>query len=144
MTDVEIEPPEAGSFDAPDAEAPPDAEAAPDVEKDGTTRTRIVLSESAQDAVRAMIGEADLGPDAGLRLSARTGAGCSAPLQYDMILEESPDPDDVVLAREGVRLFLDPESAWVLDGLFVDYLTSSPMGEGFAFRHPRGSGGRSC
>lgn len=109
-----------------------------------TPTTRILLTDDALDAVREMIEEADLSPEGGLRLSAHTGAGCSAPLQYGMTLEEAPEDDDTVLSSDGVRLFLDPESAWILDGLQVDYVTSSPMGEGFAFRHPDGSSGRSC
>lgn len=102
------------------------------------------LSPSAVEHVREMILDAGLDGEGGVRLSARTGAGCSAPLQYRMVLEEAPADDDTVLSSDGVRIFLDPESAWILDGLFVDYVSSSPMGEGFAFRHPNGPGGRAC
>lgn len=104
----------------------------------------IRVTEAALQAIREMIAEEELPEEGGLRLSARTGAGCSAPLQYGMVLETAPDADDQVLESRGVRIFMDPESAWVLDGLLVDYVTSSPMGEGFAFRHPRRSGGRAC
>lgn len=109
---------------------------------DGAPRIRFTAA--ALEAAREMIREAELTGEGGLRLTARTGAGCSAPLQLGMFLEEGPEPDDTVLRSGDVRLFLDPESAWVLDGLEVDYVSSSPMGEGFAFRHPRGAGGRSC
>lgn len=109
-----------------------------------TPATRILLTDAALEAVNEMIDDAGLSEQGGLRLSARTGAGCSAPLQYGMSLEEAPRSDDTVLSSNGIRLFLDPESAWVLDGLQVDYVTSSPMGEGFAFRHPNGRNGRSC
>lgn len=104
----------------------------------------IHMTEAALDAVREMIGEVDLPAEGGLRLSAHTGAGCSAPLQYGMTLEPGPGGDDAVLEFPGVRIFMDPESAWVLDGLLVDYVTSSPMGEGFGFRHPNGRSGRAC
>lgn len=105
---------------------------------------RIVFTPAALEAARDMIREAGLADGGGLRLSARTGAGCSAPLQLGIFLEQTPRADDTVLRSGEVRLFLDPESAWALDGLQVDYLTDSPMGEGFAFRHPKGVGGRSC
>lgn len=105
---------------------------------------RIHFTPGALEAAREMIREAGLAEGGGLRLSARTGAGCSAPLQLGIFLEEAPEPDDTVLRAGRVRLFLDPESAWTLDGLQVDYLTDSAMGEGFAFRHPKGLGGRSC
>lgn len=116
-------------------EAPPEAEI-PDASIRVTTAALEVLEE--------MIAEADLPEEGGLRLSAGTGAGCSAPMTYDMALEPGPGDDDAVLEVRGVRIFMDPESAWVLDGLLVDYVTDSPMGEGFAFQHPRGAGGRSC
>ncbi len=108
------------------------------------TQPQILLSATAVRKVQEMIHEAELADEGGLRISARPGAGCSAPLQYDMILEEAPDPDDAVLSAGGVRLFLDPRSAWSLDGLTVDYITSPVMGEGFAFRRPRGNRGRAC
>lgn len=104
----------------------------------------IHMTEAALDAVREMIGEVGLPEEGGLRLSAYTGAGCSAPLQYGMTLEAGPGGDDAVLEFRGVRIFMDPESAWVLDGLVVDYVTSSPLGEGFGFRHPNGRNGRTC
>ena len=104
--------------------------------------TRIALTPAALDAVRAMLAEADLGVEGGLRLTARTGAGCSAPLGYGMFLESAPANDDVILEASGVRIFLDPDAAWTLDGLLVDFLESPDMGEGFAFRHPRGRSGR--
>lgn len=108
------------------------------------TEPAVHLSPAALEHVREMIRDAGLQDEGGLRLSARTGAGCSAPLRYRMVLEEAPEEDDTVLSSDGVRVFLDPESAWVLDGLFVDYVTSSPMGEGFAFRHPRARGDGTC
>ncbi len=106
--------------------------------------SRIHVTEAALEAIRKMIVEEELSEEGGLRLSARTGAGCSVPLQYGMTLETAPEADDRILEGRGVRIFMDPESAWVLDGLVVDYVTDSPMGEGFAFRHPNGPSGRAC
>jgi iron-sulfur cluster assembly accessory protein len=105
---------------------------------------RIHLSAAALAKIREMLEEEGLTEEGGLRISARTGAGCSAPLQFGMVLEPEAASDDVVLAGEGIRLFMDPTSAWTLDGLQVDYLDSPVMGAGFAFRHPRGVGGRAC
>lgn len=119
----------------PTTESPPEAT---------VPAVRIRVTDAAHEALDRMIDEARLPDEGGVRLSAYTGAGCSAPLRYDMALEPAPDADDVILEREGVRIFLDPESAWILDGLLVDYVTSSPMGEGFAFQHPNGPGGRAC
>ncbi|MFW6200023.1 MAG: HesB/IscA family protein [Gemmatimonadota bacterium] len=106
--------------------------------------SQIHLTEPALAAIREMIAEAEIPEEGGLRITARTGAGCSVPLQYGMTLDAAPEGDDRILEARGVRIFMDPESAWVLDGLVVDYVTDSPMGEGFAFRHPNGPSGRAC
>ena len=102
---------------------------------------RIGLTPSAVDRVREMLVEEELEEEGGLRLTARSGAGCSAPLRVGMILEVEPEEDDVVLSGQGIRIFMDPRSAWILDGLRVDWVEDSPMGVGFAFQHPRRNGG---
>jgi iron-sulfur cluster assembly accessory protein len=105
---------------------------------------RIALTESAIEKLREMLEEEGLEEEGGLRLSARTGAGCSAPMQFGMVLEVAPSRDDIVLSGNGIRIFMNPTSAWSLDGLMVDYVDSPEMGSGFAFKHPRGTGGRAC
>lgn len=109
-----------------------------------TTTVRLQLTPPALEEIRAMLAEAGIEGEGGLRLTARTGAGCSAPLQYGMFLEEGPEADDVIVAAGDVRIFLSPQDAWALDGLMVDYVSSPHLGEGFAFRHPSGPHGRSC
>lgn len=91
-----------------------------------------------------MLEEEELLPDGGLRISARPGPGCSTPLQYGLVMEVEPEPDDLVLEGEGIRIFLDPRSAWSVDGLMVDYVDAPFMGSGFAFRRGRGPAGSSC
>jgi Fe-S cluster assembly iron-binding protein IscA len=91
-----------------------------------------------------MLEEEELVEEGGLRIRARSGAGCSAPLQFGLFLEALPEEDDIVLSGKGIRIFMDPMSAWSLDGLFIDWVDDPEHGEGFAFRHPRGAGGRSC
>ncbi|CAN5805040.1 hypothetical protein BH23GEM11_BH23GEM11_01660 [soil metagenome] len=105
---------------------------------------QLQLSGSAIERIREMLEEEDLVEEGGLRISARTGAGCSAPMQFNLVLETEPRDDDVILAGQGIRIFMDPVSAWSLDGLAVDWVDAPGMGEGFAFRHPRGEGRRSC
>jgi len=105
---------------------------------------QLQLSGAAIARIREMLEEEDLVDEGGLRISARTGAGCSAPMLFNLVLETEPRDDDVVLAGQGIRIFMDPVSAWSLDGLAVDWVDDPGMGEGFAFRHPRGVGGRAC
>ncbi len=91
-----------------------------------------------------MLEEEGLLDEGGLRITATFGAGCSTPLRFGLILEEWPEHDDIVLEGKGIRLFLDPRSAWSLDGLVIDYVDAPGMGAGFTFRHPRGAPGRAC
>ncbi len=105
---------------------------------------RILLSPAAVERVREMLEEEALLPDGGLRITAGFGAGCATPLRFDLVLEAGPEPGDHVLEGEGIRLFLAPEHAWALDGLLVEWVDAPGLGEGFAFRHPRGAGGRRC
>jgi iron-sulfur cluster assembly accessory protein len=105
---------------------------------------RLELSQAAVERIREMLEEEDLVAEGGLRIKARTGAGCSAPMLFNLVLETEPDEDDLVLEGPGIRIFMDPVSAWSLDGLAVDWVDAPGLGEGFAFRHPRGAGGRAC
>lgn len=110
----------------------------------GATTVRLHLTPAALEEIRAMLEEEGLEEEGGLRLTARTGAGCSAPLQYGMFLEAAPEPDDVVLTAGDVRIFLSAADAWSLDGLMVDYVSSPHLGEGFAFRRGDGPPAPSC
>jgi len=105
---------------------------------------RLELSQAAVERIREMLEEENLVEEGGLRIAARTGAGCSAPMLFNLVLEAAAREDDVVLEGPGIRLFMDPVSAWSLDGLAVDWVDAPGLGEGFAFRHPRGAGGRAC
>lgn len=135
-------PPAGDASDRATATAPAgDAATAP---AEAATTIRLQLTPSALEEIGEMLAEAGVEEEGGLRLTARTGAGCSAPLQYGMFLEEAPEADDVVVTAGDVRIFLSPQDAWSLDGLLVDYVSSPHLGEGFAFRHPNGPHGRSC
>lgn len=131
MTDPAVRNPE------PDHETAPPAPA----EREPAASPRVHLTAAALEAVREMLAEEGLLEAGGLRLSFRPGAGCSAPMQFGMVLDEGPDPGDVVLEGRGIRIFMDSRSVWGLDGLQVDYVDAPGMGSGFAFRHPRGAGG---
>lgn len=103
---------------------------------------RLRLTPSALREVQALLEEEDLLDEGGLRISATTGAGCSTPLRFNLELDVGPEPGDLVLEGGGIRIFIDPRSAWSVDGLEVDWADLPGMGEGFTFRHPRGVGGR--
>ena len=70
---------------------------------------------------------------AGLRLSAMPG-GCSG-YQYGMSFAEAAQDDDWVGEFQGVKVFVDPQSAGVLNGVRVDYVESL-QATGFTITNP--------
>jgi iron-sulfur cluster assembly protein len=75
----------------------------------------------------------------GLRLVAMPG-GCSG-YQYGMSFAEASQEGDWVGDFQGVKVFVDPESAGVLDGVKVDYVESL-QATGFTIHNPNAV--RSC
>lgn len=75
----------------------------------------------------------------GLRLSVQQG-GCSG-YSYGMSFADSQAPDDWVGEFGGVKVFVDPSSAPVLQGVEVDWVETL-QATGFAIRNPNAV--RSC
>jgi iron-sulfur cluster assembly accessory protein len=74
----------------------------------------------------------------GLRLSVEKG-GCAG-LQYAMSIG-SPQESDVIVERDGARLFIDADSLKWLDNSVIDY-EEGLSGAGFRVRNPLSA--RSC
>ena len=77
----------------------------------------------------------------GLRVSVQPG-GCSG-FKYSLVIEDKCAEDDLVIAREGFNIFVDPFSAQYLSGITIDYATSM-QGSGFTFKNPNSTGGCGC
>jgi iron-sulfur cluster assembly accessory protein len=102
--------------------------------------TMITLTENAQKAIGRFIRGAE-SPVQGLRISV-TGGGCSG-MQYGLALEESPNNDDTIIDVDGLKLFVDPYSAPMLNGVTVDFLDSME-GSGFKFDNPNAKASCGC
>lgn len=100
----------------------------------------ITLTDSAAGAVKRFISSADK-PLTGLRIHVQNG-GCSG-MQYGMRLEESSLDSDTVLDCNGVQVFVDPDSATLVDGVTIDFVESFE-GSGFKFTNPNAKNGCSC
>ncbi|MEZ5588888.1 MAG: iron-sulfur cluster assembly accessory protein [Sedimenticolaceae bacterium] len=100
----------------------------------------LTLTESAQKAIGRFLAGAET-PVEGLRISV-TGGGCSG-MQYGMALEEAANNDDLVLDIGSVRVFVDPASAPMLQGVTVDFLDSMD-GSGFKFENPNATASCGC
>jgi iron-sulfur cluster assembly protein len=74
----------------------------------------------------------------GLRVQIAKG-GCSG-LQYEITLDEK-QPNDLVMARDGVQFFVDAESASYLEGATLDF-HEGLTGTGFQIVNPNAS--RTC
>lgn len=100
----------------------------------------LTLTDSAQSAVGRFISGADT-PITGLRIRVSNG-GCSG-MQYGMALEESSNADDIVLQIGEIQVFVDPESAPLLEGVTVDFLDAME-GSGFKFHNPNAKASCGC
>lgn len=101
----------------------------------------IQMTDSAVKAVRRFIKGAGK-PVAGLRI-AITGGGCSG-FQYDMKLEEAIAAGDTVVdCGNGLQVFIDSQSAGMLNGVIVDFVETLE-GAGFKFENPNASNTCGC
>lgn len=98
------------------------------------------LTESAQNAVSNFI-QGSEEPVAGLRVSVM-GGGCSG-FQYGMALEAEAKDEDTVIECGTVKVFIDPESAPMLEGVTIDFLDSLD-GSGFKFENPNAKNSCGC
>lgn len=79
----------------------------------------VSLSEAAAKRVAALI-ERQGNPRLKLRLSVE-GGGCSG-FQYKFGFDETAQPDDTVVERDGVTMLVDAVSLPLLEGAEVDYV----------------------
>jgi iron-sulfur cluster assembly protein len=99
----------------------------------------IELTDLAVERFRRVMKEQDLGPEHGVRIGVASG-GCSG-MSYSMGFESAPRADDTVVERDGVRIFVDPESVKYLQGVTIDYVVGLHR-EGFKFLNPKAA--RTC
>jgi iron-sulfur cluster assembly accessory protein len=76
------------------------------------------------------------GSGSGFRLQANSG-GCSG-LSADISVKEEPEQEDVLVERNGVKLFLPLENRMLLDGVTVDFVDAASQ-TGLAFHDPKGT-----
>lgn len=100
----------------------------------------INLTDSAVNAVQSAItGASD--PVDGLRIMVEAG-GCAG-FQYKMGLVREASPDDTVIERGGVKVFVDNGSHELLSGTTIDFVVAV-QGSGFTFDNPNAQSSCSC
>lgn len=100
----------------------------------------ITLTEKAITTVGRFIAGSET-PSAGLRIEATDGV-CSG-YQYGLKLKTAHTPEDTVIGCGDVKVFVDPVSLPMLDGMSVDFLDSIG-GSGFKFTNPNAAKSCAC
>ncbi len=101
----------------------------------------VVTPLAATEVMRFMEAEGVTPEQGGLRVSVQPG-GCSG-FKYGLLIEDAAADDDLIVDKEGFRVFVDPFSAQYLSGVTIDYV-SSMQGSGFTFKNPNSTGGCGC
>ena len=100
----------------------------------------ITLTDNALNAIRSAISGATQSIE-GLRIMVEAG-GCAG-YKYMMGLVPEANPGDVVVEREGLKVFVDHDSVSLLQGTTVDFVESIE-GSGFTFDNPQAQNSCSC
>jgi iron-sulfur cluster assembly accessory protein len=101
----------------------------------------IEITENASKQIAKLLAKHDLA-GGGLRIGLRAG-GCSG-YEYTFAWEPAPRPDDhVFTGGSDARVFVDPRSFRLLDGVVLDYDTN-PVGRGFMFQNPNAKSTCGC
>ena len=80
----------------------------------------ITLTTGATDAIRELVGNAELPDSVGLRLDMNDGTMNSAPPSLALTLVESPTTGDEVIDEDGVHVYVSEQAAPLLDGKEID------------------------
>ena len=73
-------------------------------------------------------------PEWGLRIRV-VGGGCSG-MSYELGWEDQQASDDDITESQGIKVYIDKNSAPYLSGIEIDYVQNDMMGAGFAIKNP--------
>ncbi len=104
-----------------------------------TTTLPVTVSASAAAKINAIM--AKEGFDKFLRVSVN-GGGCSG-FQYEFGFADNPEPDDLVIERDGARVLVDEVSLEFLTGSEIDYVNEL-IGAAFKIHNPLATANCGC
>jgi iron-sulfur cluster assembly accessory protein len=99
----------------------------------------VVVTESAIKKIATILGS-EKEPSV-LRVSVE-GGGCSG-FQYKFDIQRSPESEDIVIARNGATVVIDPISLQYLAGSQIDY-ADEPIGAAFKIDNPNATAACGC
>jgi iron-sulfur cluster assembly accessory protein len=98
------------------------------------------LTESALRQVKNLLAR-DPNNGQALRVSVTDG-GCSG-FSYKLSFDKEQKAEDIVVESDGVKVYVDPNSANFLQGTVIDFV-SGLYGGGFKFTNPNATGTCGC
>lgn len=104
------------------------------------TELRMAVTDLARRKLQEFLGDRPL-TSVGVRISVQPG-GCSG-ASYGMEFAEQQESNELVLEANGVRLYVSPEHAALLNGIQVDFVDEL-MGGGFKIANPNAKSGCGC
>ena len=96
---------------------------------------QLELTPAAARKARSLLAASDQ-PDAALRVAVRNG-GCSG-MRYELLFDRERRPDDDLIEIDGLRVFVDADSASFLQGVRIDY-SDALNDAGFKIENPKAS-----
>ncbi len=100
----------------------------------------LVITEKAGEKIKGILSE-EKKENYGLRVYV-SGGGCHG-FQYGMVFEERSNDDDTVIEAHGIKVFVDAQSASMLQDAEVDYVDSL-QGAGFSVKNPQAKSSCGC
>lgn len=104
-----------------------------------TAAETITVTERAATRIREIL--ADEAPETKLRVSV-LGGGCSG-FSYDFGFDRTAQPDDLVIARDGATVLIDPVSLPFLAGSQIDFVDEL-IGAAFKITNPNATASCGC
>ena len=101
--------------------------------------TDVSLSPAAASRIKTVVADQPAG--AGMRVAVE-GGGCSG-FQYEIQVAPAANAEDIVVERDGARLFIDPVSLPFLLGSEVDWVDEL-IGAAFKVKNPNAKSSCGC
>jgi len=99
----------------------------------------VIVTERAAKRIGAILGKEPEGSK--LRVSVE-GGGCSG-FQYRFDVEQTQEPDDIVIERNGAVVLIDPVSLGYLSGSQIDFVDDL-IGASFKIENPQATSSCGC
>ncbi len=100
----------------------------------------VYLTEKASFRLRTFI-RTNEGANPGVRVAAIDG-GCSG-YEYALDIVNEPSADDLVFEQDKIKIYIDPQSVPLLNGIVIDFVESLTQA-GFTFENPNATDTCGC